>query len=194
MGLKLRQRSVYLGTIVAVLALIGGFAMATALSGITGPASVAQNAGTIVTTTNTMFAGSVSVNLVQETLASSGLCDKNVAWATAGTPGTLSVNVTGTNTCTSGGGSSSTDWFENVSWAAVTVPTTTSSAVIDTFYITTAGGSSPNTVTFTVTTPAHTTTGTGALNVYLDVGPVVSGGVGQSPTAYTGISISVNQA
>jgi hypothetical protein len=190
MGLKLRQRSVYLGTIVAVLALIGGFAMATALSGITGPASVSQNAGTIVTTTNTMFAGSVSVNLVQAALASSSLCDVSVAWPSSPPSTPLAVYVTGTNACISGAGA--TDWFEEVSWAAVTVPAP-SSTVTDTFYITTAGGASPNTVTFTVTTPSGAAGGTGALNVYLDVGPTVTGGNVQSPTAYTGISISVNQ-
>jgi hypothetical protein len=194
MRLKLRQRSVYAATIVAVLALIGGWAMATTLSGITGPASVNQNAGTITTPSGTMFAGSVSVTLTQVTLASSGLCDVSPSWATAGTPGTLNVYVTGTNTCTSGGLSSATDWFEELSWASVTVPTTTTSPVVDTFYITTAGGASPNTVTFTVTTPTSTTTGTGTLNVFLDVGPIVVSGIGQSPTAYTGISIAVNQA
>jgi hypothetical protein len=193
MGKGMQRRTVYAATVLAMLALTAGFVMAASLGGIVGPASVNQNAGTITTTSNTMFATSVNVNLVQATLSSSSGCDVSVAWATSGTPGTLSVYATGTNTCTSGGASSSTDWFEEVSWTAVTVPTTSGSSITDTFYVTTSGGASPNTVTFTVTTPANTATGTGALNLYLDMGPTVTGGIPQSPTSYTGISIAVNQ-
>ncbi len=164
--------------------------MATVLGGITGPGSVTQNAGTIVTPSSTMFAGSVSINLVQAAPGSS--CGASATWGITSSPGTLNVYAAGTNTCPSASGA--TDWFEQIQWASVTVPATTTTAVTDTFYVTTASSSGTNTATFTVTVPTLAAGGTGTLNLYLDVGPTVTGGVGQSPVAYTGISIAVNQA
>lgn len=179
MRLKIRRKSVYVATIVAMFAMVGGFALAATIGGITGTSSN-QNAGLITPSgTSTIFAGSVSVNLVQSNAGTN--CGSGASWGTSGggliSP--LSVYVTGTNTCTN----SESDWFELVQWTGVAVTATAS----DTFFITTSGGTQPNTVSFVVSSGGAT--GTGVLDVYLDCGTTAGGAL---PTAYTSISIAVN--
>jgi hypothetical protein len=179
MKLKLSRKSVYVATIVAMFAMLGGLALAGTLGGITGTSSN-QNAGIINPSgTSTIFAGAVSVNLVQSSTVAG--CGSGASWGTtiSGLQTPLSVYAEGTNVCTNG----ESDWFELVQWTGVAVTGTAS----DTFYITTSGGTTPNTVSFVVSSSGAS--GTGALDVYLDCGTTAGGAL---PTAYTAISIAVN--
>lgn len=62
MGQKLRRRSVYLATIVAILAMVGGFALASGLFGGFGTITVNGNQGA-VTTADTIYEPGVSASL-----------------------------------------------------------------------------------------------------------------------------------
>ena len=179
MKLKIRRRSVYVATIVAMFAMLGGFALAATIGGITGT-STNQNAGIITPSgTSTIFAGSVSVNLVQSNAGTS--CGSGNSWGTSGSglQSPLSVYVTGTNACTD----SESDWFELVQWTGVAVTATAS----DTFFVTTSSSGGSNTVSFVVSSGGAS--GTGVLDLYLDCGTTAGGAL---PTAYTSISIAVN--
>jgi hypothetical protein len=109
MKLKLRRRSVYIATIVAILAMAGGFALATFPNGITlGGASSGQNSGTFSAGNTIWEAAGASVALVQADSPATS-CALSVTGTVA------SVYLNGAATCATGGTS---EWYEEFQLAA----------------------------------------------------------------------------
>lgn len=175
MKLKVSRRTVYVGTIVTMLAMIGGFAAAT-LAFSTIPSSN-QN-GFSSSLGNTVWSGaSVSVSTGSEALSCSGT--PTAAFMTGTQTISVSVKAPGSAGCNSG------NFVEELSFVASTCP---------------AGGTADNFVVFTAwSTSTPTATGSGAaasvgesvtgtltgactLNIYVDYGT--------SQPATAGLSIS----
>ena len=171
MELKLRRRSVYVGTIVALIAMIAGFALAVIPGGFTHTTVGNQNSGVVTTSGNTQYSGGFTVNLA--TVVAGAGC------ATTGTVtggATTNVNVllyTG-STCPA-----ANEWYEVVSFTLTAVTAGTTVFYIDSEDSNGAGSSGAITITDVVGTGAAT------LNFNLDFGP--SSGV--MPTI-TSISIA----
>lgn len=151
MALKMRRRSVYVGTIIAMLAMIGGLAMASYISTVT---TGGQNGYSVTSATGTSYAsGTPTVNLVWTTASA---CTSSGSVSPGGP--TANVYVSGQATCQT----SNPDWFEEISFpgaALVADP-------VDQFAVT-VGTNSP--VTFTVTlTATHLEAIT--TNVFYEVG------------------------
>jgi len=149
MALKLRRRSVYVATIVAMLAMVGGLAMASFITTVT---TGGQNGYSVTSATGTSYAsGTPTVNLV---------------WTTAtGTCGTPTVAANDANVYISGQAACQTatpDWFEELSFPGTSLVANP----VDNFAVT-VGTNAP--VLFTVsliTTSAHAIT----TDVFYEVG------------------------
>jgi hypothetical protein len=159
MKLRLSRRSVYVGTVVAMIAMVGGLAVA-AISGVAFTSGTGnQNFGSI-TSASTIYGSSngasATLNLVSGDSTSSGACATTSAYsgtvaniAVAGADASCPVN---------------NEWYDLLTFTGVTV----GSAVSDTFYIAVNGGTSG--AGFTITS-SGSITGTATLNIYIDDGP-----------------------
>ncbi|MFZ0830127.1 MAG: hypothetical protein WCB18_08040 [Thermoplasmata archaeon] len=156
MGFKLRRRSVYIGTIVALLAMVAGLAVA-AVSGIvftTGTGN--QNFGSI-TTGNTIYSSASTVTL--SLVSGDGLTNGCLLTTTyAGSAANIPVVGTGT-TCLA-----SNEWYDQLTFTGVNVPASAS----DTFWIGVNGAAAG--AGFTVIGSGTAIVG-GTLNIYIDDGP-----------------------
>jgi hypothetical protein len=151
MGLKLRRRSVYAGTIVAMVALIAGLAMASFISTVT---TGGQNGYSVTSATGTSYAtGTPSVNLVWTTAPT---CTTTGTVASAGP--IQSVYIAGQAPCQT----ATADWFEELTFPGTALVANP----VDAFAVT-VGANAP--VGFSV---SLTTTATHAIttNVYYEVG------------------------
>lgn len=156
MRLKLKRRSVYVATIVAILAMIGGLAVA-AISGIVfTPGTGNQNFGQI-SPGNTIYAQTgVTATLVLTSgySGATGTCATSAAY----TAGAANIVVAGSSAaCTATG-----EWYDILSFSGVDVPAGAS----DTFYIGVNGGAAL--APFTITSSTLQTPST--LNIYIDDG------------------------
>lgn len=158
MQLNLPRRSVYIGTIAIMFAMIGGLAMAAFVSTVT---TGGQNGYSVTSATGTSYAtGTPSVNLVWTTASA---CTSSGTLSSAGP--TQNVFIAGPVACQT----ATPDWFEELTFpgtALVANPTDNFAATV--------GTNSP--VLFTV---ALTTTATHAITT------VVFYEVGTSATATT---------
>ncbi len=157
MGIKLRRRSVYAGTIVALVAMVAGFALASIPGTFTTQTVGNQNSGVVTSSGSTQYAGGFTVSLV--TLSPASAC------ATTGTvTGGLTTNVNvllySGSTCPA-----TNEWYEEVSFSLTTVAAGTTKFYIDSVDTNGQGASGPITITDVVGTGAAT------LNFYLDFGP-----------------------
>lgn len=172
MVLKLSRRGVYGATIVAILAMVGGFALATFPAAFTGfgGATSNQNSGTF-TGGNTIWSGGASVALVQA--AAPSACDSVAYVSTVAT-----VYLDGSSTCASAAG---TQWYEEFTFTAVEA-----NGDVDTFVWYVVGGPTTAGQQFVVDGSA-TYTGSATLNVYFDMGPNTA-----NPGGLTSISATVS--
>jgi hypothetical protein len=151
MGLKLSRRSVYIGTIVAMLAVVGGLATASFVSTLT---TGGQNGYSVTSATGTSYAsGTPTVNLVWTTATA---CTAT-GTVSSGAP-TAAVYVTGQVACQT----ATPDWFEEITFPGAALVANP----VDNFAVT-VGVNAP--VLFTV---SLTTTATHAIStsVFYEVG------------------------
>lgn len=172
MGLKLRRRSVYVATIVAMLAMVGGFALATFPGVFTGfgGTSSNQNSGTF-NGGNTIWSNGATAALVQGAQAPS--CDA-VAYVTT----TATVYLDGSATCSTATG---TQWYEEFNFTATEV-----SGYVDHFAWYVVGGTNPAEQAFSVA-GSGSYVGSVTLNVFFDMGPTSA-----NPLTLTSISATVS--
>ena len=164
MGLKLRRRSVYIGTIAVMLAMVGGLALASFVSTIT---TGGQNGYSVTSATGTSYAtGTPTVNLVWTTATT---CTASGTVSSAGP--TANAFVAGQVACQT----ATPDWFEELTFPGTALVANP----IDNFAVT-VGTNAP--VTFSV---SLTTTVTHAIttNVFYEVGTSAS-----STTSNVGIT------
>jgi hypothetical protein len=159
MARPLSRRAVYLGTIVAIAALVAGFAAAALTTTITASQ---QNGFGVTAPGNTMYSGtgaSQSTNIVFTTAGTCTASGGTVAPASGTT--TANVFVTGEVACQT----SAADWFEEISFTSTTVPSVSPS---DVFAIT-VGSNAPISVTVSY---AGLTAGTSVVttNVFYELG------------------------
>jgi hypothetical protein len=151
MGLKMRRRSVYVGTIVAMLAMVGGLALASFVSTVT---TGGQNGYSVTSATGTSYAtGTPTVNLVWTTATA---CTASGTVSSAGP--TASAFVAGPVACQT----ATPDWFEELTFPGTALVANP----VDNFAVT-VGTNAP--VVFSV---SLTTTATHAIttNVFYEVG------------------------
>ena len=167
MKLKLRRRSIYVGTIVALVAMIGGFALAAGAFGGTFTSN-GYNSGSAVSGDTIYSAGGVSVSYAPE--ATTG-CSANPT-----TTAVAATNVYVGGTCVTG------DWYAAFTFTATIVAGTGT----DNFAVSEAG-SNPAAGSIHVSV---TYVGTETLTVYLDLGTATP------PASITTVSAAVtgNQA
>ena len=154
---KMKRRTVYVATIVAVLAMVGGFAMATLITTVT---SGGQNGYNVQAPGTTMYnGGSQSTTLVFITAPSCTASGGSVNPSSGAT--TADVYVTGEVGCQA----TTADWFEEISFTSTAVPSASPS---DVFAIT-VGANAPISVTVAYT---GLTMGTSIVttNVYYELG------------------------
>ncbi|MCI4337445.1 MAG: hypothetical protein L3K18_03790 [Thermoplasmata archaeon] len=164
MGLKLRRRTVYTGTIAVMLAMVGGLALASFVSTIT---TGGQNGYSVTSATGTSYAtGTPTVNLVWTTATT---CTASGSVTSVGP--TANAFVAGPVACQT----ATPDWFEELTFPG----TALFANPIDNFAVT-VGTNAP--VLFTV---SLTTTVTHAIttNVFYEVGTSAS-----STTSNVGIT------
>jgi hypothetical protein len=182
MGRAIRRHTVYVVTVLSMVALAAGFVLAASIGGIT-PTVTHQNAGQVTTAPgNTVYSGSPTINLVQSTGSNCNPATSSPVLY-SGTPLVANVYVSGTAACTT----NANDWFEVINWSTVSL--VGGSTTTDTFFVSTTGGTLPYSESFVVSYTNGGGTVTGTLNLYLDAGPSSGGAL---PIAYTDISISVN--
>ena len=180
MRLQLKRRSVYIATIVAILAMAGGFALATfpgVFSGF-GGATSNQNSGTY-SGGNTIWSAGATVALVQDPApagASASVACDTVAYA--GTSAT--VYLDGSQTCSAGWGQGTTQWYEEFNFTANEV-----SGYVDHFAWYVVGGPTTTGQLFTISGSGGYTNGV-TLNVYFDMGAATA-----NPLVLTSISATV---
>ncbi len=151
MGLKLRRRSVYIGTIAVMLTMVGGLALASFVSTIT---TGGQNGYSVTSATGTSYAsGTPTVNLVWTTASA---CTASGTVSPGGPIANAFVN--GPVTCQT----ATPDWFEELTFPGTALVANP----VDNFAVT-VGTNAP--VLFSV---ALTTTATHAItsNVFYEVG------------------------
>lgn len=173
MGLKLRRRSVYIGTIVTLVAMVGGLALAVGISGITfAPGTGNQNFGQI-SSGNTLYgAGPVvaTLNLVSGDGSASGTCGGTAAYSASA----ATIVVAGAaSACTATG-----EWYDLLTFTGVSVTATTS----DTFWVAVNGGLSGTSFTVTSGTIFNPAT----LTIYIDDGPT------SAAPQITSLTVTVN--
>jgi hypothetical protein len=123
MGLKMSRRNVYIATVVAILAMAGGFALAAGFSGFS-PTGGLVNAGTF-TTQNTMYAGTGSSQSIAVTTTTTGTCTSSGATGVA--PGT--IYIAGSVACDS----TTSAWVEELTFVPATAGCTAPANCDDTF-------------------------------------------------------------
>lgn len=176
MRLKLRRRSVYIGTIVAILATIGGVAVAGAaliFSGSTGFNTGSQTVG------DTIYSGSTitAVMSVQTSVPGSGSCPAG-SHAATGT-GTDTVDISDTGAICAGTGAGGELYDELVLSAS---GLTSGHTYVDSISIATTPASAGGTVILTFsTTPGGTTE---SLTLWIDLGAA-------SGNAVTNVNIGI---
>jgi hypothetical protein len=168
------RKTIYAATIVAIFAMVGGFAVASFVNSIT-VTSTGQNLGTVVGGNTVWGGGSVSVSLQQAT--STAACDLSPVAVAA-----TSVYLIGGAACAASG---STEWYEVFTFPTVASYPATGS---DTFYFYVVGGAAGSAQqSFTISGGGTAVTNM-VLTVYLDMGPSTA-----NPTPITGgISFTVN--
>lgn len=178
MGLKLRRKSVYAATVVAMLALVGGLAVASIVNTFVITSTQGQNSGTFGTSAaNTLFHNGGSISL--QPAAVGGSCSHT---GTAGTPDAVaaaastSVYIVGADPTTANCGTA-TEYYEEIAFASVTW-----AGGSDTFAVyTTAGTSSVE--WFTV---SGSYSGALSLDLFVSDGPNTA-----TPLSITSIDIVV---
>jgi hypothetical protein len=149
MKLKLRRRSVYVGTVVALIAMLSGFALAASLGSIGG--STGQS-GYSTTITASAWAGTVTITPVPDS-AQSGCSSGTLSGAT---PSYYTAAASGVDQCVAG------DFYEELSFTPTTaVPLSTSAK----FSVYADAADSAYDVTVTLVTQASGTTTSLALYV-----------------------------
>ena len=171
MGGKLSRRSVYLATIVAILALTGGFALAGFPNVFTafGGTSSNQNQGSF-TAGNTIWSGGAQVSLIQ--MAAPTTC-----YTVSYTGVTAAVYLDGAATCATGG---ATQWYEDFHFTA-----TEATLDSDNFNWFVVGGSNGADQAFTVS-DSGSYNGAVTLDVYIEMGAATA-----NPGTVTSISATV---
>jgi len=169
MGSRVSQRTIYLVTAAIVVAMVGGFALASYPTVFTFTGT-AQNAGTVATS-NTIYAGNVQVNL---TSGRSFACQATTTTAIVGT-GTDDVTVAGESTAPCLTSTTVTVWYENLTFTAsaakitAVCPTLGTSDCVDTFVITSvADGSAAFATSFPFAVGGATTVGSEKLTVSVE--------------------------
>jgi hypothetical protein len=168
MGLKLRRRAVYFGTIVALVAMVGGLAVA-AISGIvftTGTGN--QNFGSI-TSGNTIYAAAT----VTLTLVSGDGLGSGCSTSTSYSANAASIAVVGTGSACPATG----EWYDELTFSGVG----SSGAVSDTFFVAVNGGNAGG--AFVVTSSGTISSAT--LSIFVDDGPTTGA------PAITSLSVTV---
>ena len=173
---RIRRRTVYIGTVVAMLAMVGGFVLAAAVTVTSIPSTQNIYQGTQTSTTD--FPSSPTLAVSQ-----SGNPTAAVAAVTGSTAAgaTLTLAMCANSGCTFG----ATDFDEKFTFTSIT---TVSSSAANTFTVTTIWGSTPTT-TQTALTYSSTVTHTGAdtVVIYIDYGATApSGGIGTIQVVVTG--------
>lgn len=152
----LQRRTIYAATIVTILAMVTGFAVASLTSTVS---STNQNGFTVTAPGDTMYSAAPTTALVWVQASACTSSGGTVAPSSGAT--TANVYITGEVACQA----SSFDWFEEISFTSGTVPT---SGPSDVFSITVNGNSA---ISVTVTY-AGLTAGTSIVttNIYYEVG------------------------
>jgi hypothetical protein len=165
MKLHMSRRSVYVGTIVAMVAMIGGFATAAAITGFSSNSVSGANSGTVLAPGNTIYNGGFSVALVAST-APSGGCQNSQSIAGTGNPETDNVYISGAagSSCPAG----TSEWYEEFAFVQVTGSLSNDKDTLT--FVTTINGNSPATVTSAFTLTLSGTCATENLNVFVDTG------------------------
>jgi hypothetical protein len=180
MRLKLRRRSVYVATVVACLAMVGGFAVAALYNGFTTTTITNTNVGTVGSSVgDTIYHAGFSVSLIASTKGTAGCQSGAVAGsAPSGGVETDTIYVSGAaNTCPA-----ASEWYEEFSFTSVSIAT----AAVDTFTFATNGGVSATT-SFTLTLAGSETSE--SLIVLVDDGPAST-----TPVSITGITVVASGA
>ncbi len=170
MGIRLRRRSVYLATIVAILAMTAGFAIAAFPNAFTlfGGTTSHQNEGTFISG-DSIFSAGASVTLTQTAAPST-------CYTVSYTGAAATVFLDGTVTCAT----SLTQWYEDFHFLATEV-----SGDSDNFHWYVVGGVNGADQTFTVA-GAGGYTGSVTLDVYIEMGVATA-----NPGTLTSISATV---
>jgi hypothetical protein len=174
MKLKLRRRSVYIGTIVAMVAMVGGFALAGATSLIIGAPSTGYGTGSgSVVNSGTIYTTNVAT-AYSDTSGASGTCSSATPAAFTATPQTLyyGSGQTGSGTC------GAADEF--LVLTLTTSSLTASTTYTDDFAIAVSPGGSA--IDFTVVWDLTLGPQAATLHVALDIGTATA----------TSVTISVN--
>jgi hypothetical protein len=178
MRFKMRRKSVYVATIVAILAMVGGFAVATLFNGFGTSTVTNTNAGTVGSSVgDTIYHNGFSVTLASSS-AAGGACQSGSIAGSAPVGGveTDHIFVAGAAAnCPSG----TSEWYEEFSFSSVSVAT----AAVDTFTYATSGGTS-TTTSFTLTLSGTETSE--SLTVFVDDGPTST-----TPVAITSLTVVV---
>jgi hypothetical protein len=174
MSVRLRRRGVYIATIVAMLAMTAGFALAAFPGTFTqfGGGTSNQNSG-VFSGGPTIWAGGASVSLMQAAAPASSSCD-SVTYATTA----ASVYLDGSALCSTATG---TQWYEDFHFTA-----TEASGDSDNFEWYVVGGANGAEQPFTVS-ESSTYTGSVTLDVYVEMGAA-----NVNPLTLTSISATVS--
>ena len=163
MKLKLRRRSVYIGTIAAILVAVAGFAIAGAALTFIG--STGFNTGT-QTIGDTIYAGSVGGTMsVQTIVPGSGSCGAGPHYTDTTGTGTDTVDVSDTGAVCSAAGAGG-ELYDELVFSASGL--TSGDHYTDTFSFATTPASAGGTIILTFTTTPAATTET--LTVWVDLG------------------------
>ncbi len=166
---RVRRSTVYAVTAAAFVAMIGGFALATAAFSFTNTATQGQSGFSVVTGSTMWSFGSATV-----VSAGTSTCSTSPLAVTITTPGTSPATSTETIPGASGASCVSTDFAEKYAMSASVVTSPTSD--VFTFFAQTATSSACSTTTtvtnsFTVTTSGGTSTATTVnVNFVVDYG------------------------
>lgn len=179
MKLKLRRRGVYVGTIVAMVAMIGGFALAALAGTFTHQIITGQNVGSVSSTSNTIYSAGFTVTLSAATAPTAG-CQTGSVAGSSGVAEADNIYVEGAaNSCPA-----ASEWYEEFSFGTVSAASCTPSCV-DTFtFATTIPGPTTYSTSFTLTLNAAATSET--LVVFVDDGTTAAGAL---PMPISSISV-----
>ena len=171
MGLKLRRRSVYIGTIVAILAMIGGLALAS----LGNFSTVNSNQNTVSSTLGTTVWNTATSALSPAFTTATVTCQTSPSFS--GTAPTTQSGCISVATNLAESSVSGSNHFVEEFTFTLAVTTSTPSACVstavcsDTFDTTFSTSTGNGAVSFTVTlTDPTLSTGSDILNIYLDFG------------------------
>jgi hypothetical protein len=179
MAPKFSRRGVYVATIVAMVTLVAGFAVAALYNGFGTTTVNGQNAGIVTAPTDTMYHAGFSVTLLAST-AASGTCQSGPIAGSGPTSGVETDNIYiagAANSCPSG----TSEWYEAFSFGSIVH----SGAATDTFTFATTTGSGTVTSIFTLTLSGTETSE--VLTVFVDDGPSAS-----MPIAIDSVSVAAS--